>query len=398
VCDESLMHQQGIAVESQIALLLSQRLCGNKPFREGVVVRHRLCGFRRAEAIRHGVGAVCQQLTRRAVGGQGGAAKRVKTGFSSWQVESREQPLCRPRLGLVTVQEQIGADACIRCCNGCKKGSHSLPRIAGTGKRAQGVEQGGSRLRFVARAGQPFGAARHAIAHQCLGAGLTDIGKQADKGLRHLARGLALQTRGKGLPQFVEAARTVFGQCRAGEVGSERRHGNQLQEPAVEGVDRQPRLRGGQAFVQVARPGQRCRIVAWVCDSALGEKVDSFRGRRGSKETQPVENTLLNLARRLAREGDSQNFRWLSSGQQQADDARRQQPGLAAAGTGLNDGTARRIEHGMDARDFTRRRHDPSGTGRALRTTGRRRRRHVPAARHRHAGRRTPAPDARLVQ
>ena len=159
VCDEGLMHQQGIAVESQIALLLSQRLCGNKPFREGVVMRHRLCRFRRTEALRHGVGAVRQQFSRRAVGGQGSAAKRFKTGFSSRQVQSREQPLCHPRLGLVAVQEQIGADARIRCRSGCKKGSHSLPRITGTGEHTQGVEQGGSRLRFVARAGQPFGAA-----------------------------------------------------------------------------------------------------------------------------------------------------------------------------------------------------------------------------------------------
>ena len=57
---------------------------------------------------------------------------------------------------------------------------------------------------------------------------------------------------------------------------------------------------------------------------------------------QPADDALLDLARGLAREGDRQNLARRNAFEQQAHDARSEQPGFAAPGTGFdNDGSLR---------------------------------------------------------
>jgi hypothetical protein len=81
--------------------------------------------------------------------------------------------------------------------------------------------------------------------------------------------------------------------------------------------------------------------------------------RRGLRKLlQPLLQALAHLARRLLGEGDGQDLMRLRAGQQRAQHARDQHPGLARAGAGLHRHAAPRVAgHGVerDARVFVRR-------------------------------------------
>ena len=146
---------------------------------------------------------------------------------------------------------------------------------------------------------------------------------------------------------FVELPRIGLDQGRPGEVGGERCRFDQLQEPAVKGVDRERRLGGQHLFVQ--RPGAVPQPVVGA-EAAFAQKSVELCIAAGRQIAQPANDALLDLARGLAREGDRQNFAGCHAGQQQPHDTRSQQPGLATASAGLDDDAARRIERLPDQR------------------------------------------------
>jgi hypothetical protein len=111
----------------------------------------------------------------------------------------------------------------------------------------------------------------------------------------------------------------------------------------VEGVDGERRLGRLHALVEAARarhggirlPGrQRAppQKIAHLCLVADGQQA------------QPVGEARLDLACRLARVGDGENLARRRTVEQQPQDARHQQPGLAAAGAGLHHHGVARIE------------------------------------------------------
>ena len=188
---------------------------------------------------------------------------------------------------------------------------------------------------------QPFAAAivrpPHQPAHRLQSGGV----EQRDESARRLAFGMPRQFGGERLPQLVEQTRIEFRQRRAGQIGRQRRRIDELQEPAVKGIHRQRRLRRQDVLIERAGRAQG-RLVR--IHPALGEERRHLRLAARRQQPQPVDHALLDLARRLAREGDRQDRAGRHAGQQQPHDARRQQPRLAAPGARLDDDAAGRIK------------------------------------------------------
>ena len=104
--------------------------------------------------------------------------------------------------------------------------------------------------------------------------------------------------------------------------------------PAVQGeLEQAPRLR------QVARDFV-------IAERALAQKIAHRLLRCGGQQPQPVVEPRLHFLRRLAREGDGEDFRRRAAREQQAHDARHQEPGLAAAGASLDHHAVLGIERG----------------------------------------------------
>ena len=122
-------------------------------------------------------------------------------------------------------------------------------------------------------------------------------------------------------------------------------------------VDRQPRLCRQYLLVQ-ATGGAHGWLVR--CYTTLLQKRGDLSLASRRQQVQPVDNPLFDLARRLARKGDRQDLARRNAGQQQAHNARGQQPGLAAPGTGFYDNAVRRIKR-IDNQRAMRIGHEGSG-------------------------------------
>jgi hypothetical protein len=164
------------------------------------------------------------------------------------------------------------------------------------------------------------------------------------------------------------------------QSGFQRRAFQEIEEPAVKGRYRRPWLCGQHRFQQPARARQQ-RLDRAIRHRALAQKYPHRRVVRQRQQLQPLVQTVGHLLRRLAREGDRQQLRGFGPRQQQTQHARHQQPGLAAAGAGLDHHRAGRIERGRGVERFTHPT-SPCGTVRALHSVCTHRRCRGPAMRH----------------
>ena len=126
--------------------------------------------------------------------------------------------------------------------------------------------------------------------------------------MRDFALWQFLQAGREGLPEFVEQARIRFDQRRPGQICRQRRGIDKLQEPAVEGIDREPRLRHQYSLVQAASGAYRRTITLTHCHAALCEKSKDLLIAAGGQQVQPVHDAFLDLPCGLARKSDRQNL------------------------------------------------------------------------------------------
>ena len=133
--------------------------------------------------------------------------------------------------------------------------------------------------------------------------------------------------------------------------GAERRARKELPEPAMEGFDRRWRGRRQDAFVQPACPRKRTHRVRTTQSPFAQERDDGLIvavGERAQRRDEPRTHFL----RCSARERDGENLAGRRAVEQQAHDARNQQPGLAAAGAGFDHRTGTRIDGTARERDL----------------------------------------------
>ena len=123
--------------------------------------------------------------------------------------------------------------------------------------------------------------------------------------------------------------------CPPRQPGLQRRAFQQIEKPAVKGRHRRPRLCGQHRFQQPARARQQ-RVDFAIRHRPFAQECAHRRVVLQRQHSQPRMQTVGHLLRRLAREGDRQQFGRRSPSQQQAQHARHQQPGLAAAGAGFH--------------------------------------------------------------
>jgi hypothetical protein len=133
-------------------------------------------------------------------------------------------------------------------------------------------------------------------------------------------------------------------QQRRGErhPAAERGAREQLPEPAMEGLDRDRKPCGGNAFVELARRiDRRARRVER--QAAHLQEVDNACVVGLCQLLQLAHQPRAHLLRRTARERDREDLAGRGAGQELPDDAAHQQPGLAAARAGLDHDGALRI-------------------------------------------------------
>ena len=130
----------------------------------------------------------------------------------------------------------------------------------------------------------------------------------------------------------------------------QRRVAQQGGEPAVEGADLHRPARCQQARVQAPAARAQLRASAGAAMPRAASACASTSARAVRKLVQPFVQALAHFAGGLLGEGDGQDLVRLGAGQQGAQDARDQHPGLAGAGAGLHrDAAARVAGDGVEA-------------------------------------------------
>ena len=222
-----------------------------------------------------------------------------------------------------------------------KKRKQGVARFA----RAQQVFQRRYDARFhlvsIGAKRQPLAAPVERATDQSVRRIQARFAEQSDEATRQCGLWRFRQLVGKGLPQFVKQPRIRIDQRGARQIGRQGRGIDELQEPTVKRVDGQPRLCRQYLLVQATGGAH-----GWLVrrNTTLLQKRGDLSLTSGRQQVQPVDNPLFDLPRRLARKGNRQDLARRNAGQQQAYNARGQQPGLAAPGTGFDDNAVRRIE------------------------------------------------------
>ena len=186
--------------------------------------------------------------------------------------------------------------------------------------------------------------------------GETDFAQEACKrgGGRAVRR--AAQLHRKALPRFgQQCARRIDQGCvlrrhllrgwwpAARARRAERGQTDDAKKPAMKGVDGHSRLRRQHRLVEPARARQGSARFATV-ETALLQKVQCIGVSREREIAQPEIEPRAHFLRGFAGEGERENAARRSAGEQQAQHARHQQPGLATAGAGFDHGRALRVE------------------------------------------------------
>ncbi len=196
--------------------------------------------------------------------------------------------------------------------------------------------------------GPPFGALAHEALQQLAHAGQRQFRDQGAEGLLLGRTRLVAQGFGKTQPGFVQQQDIALDQP-ARRPRLQRGMGQELEEPAVKGGDLRPGPGIDHGGEQAARLGQQRPRLGFV-QAALGEECRHLGLAAQRQQLQPFQQPRPHLTRRLAGEGDRQQFRRLGPGQKQPDHARDQKPGLAAAGAGLDHGVGAGVEGGNQGR------------------------------------------------
>ena len=178
---------------------------------------------------------------------------------------------------------------------------------------------------------------------------------------RGTIRRLGAATREQG-PGLVHERAFGLGQRKAGQPGVETGARQNAAKPAVKCGDGDRRAGLLDRFDQTARPrqdGKRLRRV----EPARFEKSAGGGVIEPRQVAQPQPQPRFDLPRRLAGVRNGKDVAGACAGEQNAQDARHQQPGLATAGAGLDHHAARRVQRlaneGLSHRD------SPCGTDRA---------------------------------
>ncbi|MCY1219269.1 hypothetical protein D9M72_312380 [compost metagenome] len=147
-------------------------------------------------------------------------------------------------------------------------------------------------------------------------------------------------------PRFALHAQGILAQRRAGhDARCQRRAAQQRAEPAVEGIDGHAPGCGQHLRMQAARARQRLARCLRR-QPTLHQRGDDVLVGIARQLRQHFQQAVAHFFGGLAREGDREDLVRRGAGQQQAHQARHQQPGLAAAGAGLDHDRARGIAGG----------------------------------------------------
>ncbi len=190
----------------------------------------------------------------------------------------------------------------------------------------------------------PLRAPRQQAVQQLAQAGQRQFRRQRGKGRFQRPAAFPPEPLDEGMPGLLAQQGGILDDL-AGRAQGQGGARQQVEEPAVEGGDHRPGSRGQHLFQQPPRRRQRGPRLR-LTEAALDQEIHRRLGRQQGQILQPGIQPLAHLRRRLAREGDGQQLRRLRPRQQQAQHARHQQPGLAAAGTGLHHGAAGGVEGG----------------------------------------------------
>jgi hypothetical protein len=190
----------------------------------------------------------------------------------------------------------------------------------------------------------PFRPPRQQAVQQLAQAGQGQFRRQLGEGGFHRPAPLPPQLLGQGVPGLLPQQGGILDDV-AGRAQGQGRPGQQMEEPAVEGGDHGPRPGGQHLLQQLPRRRQGGPGLDFV-EAALDQEVHRLGVRQQGQVGKPGVQALPHLRRRLAGEGDGQQFGGLRPRQQQPDHARHQQPGLAAAGAGLHHRVAGGVQGG----------------------------------------------------
>ena len=281
-----------------------------------------------------------------------------------------EERLPGQRKGLAGValrQRQQQAGACL--LRRRLGGSAELARQRRDVLRQRGLQQQLGRV-GQAGAGRPHrGGRRHGTVGGAGGVGTCQLGSAEPGRLEPAQQGAAavplhqrdvdraqrrigLHGTVKAAEEFVAQHRGVFDRFighRQVQALQQRQRcmGQQLPEPGVESAHLDTAALAQQPLVKAAQRigrgfGLRQRHATLLQGQHARCRCAAATGMAG----QPLVEARTHLARRLAREGDGQHLLRLDPGEQGAQDARDQHPGLAGTGTGLDDDAACRVAGG----------------------------------------------------
>jgi hypothetical protein len=239
-------------------------------------------------------------------------------------------------------------------CRGQHAAAHHQRRmtVIAAYQRAEFAPQRGHRahlgLRRPLGKAPPVGAMADEIAQQLLGGVVAQARREPLVGAQPVGRGGPQQVGAKRLPGFAQHRRRALEQDRrVAGTGLQGGALHQAPEPAVEGVDGDGRLGGGHALVESARQRQGLQRRS-LGHAALAQHRGDLLVGAARQRDQVVVEALAHLLGGTPRERDGQDMPGRHARQQQAQHAAHQQPGLAAAGAGLDHAAAGRVERAGD--------------------------------------------------